>query len=59
VPYTIEKLPGEPTTVLSIDQALNSREEGMQMGRNIGTALDEEAGRTPAPEESEVALSRA
>jgi hypothetical protein len=31
----------------------------MQMDRDIGTARDEEAGRTAAPEESEVALSRA
>jgi hypothetical protein len=59
VPDAIEKLPGEPIAVLSIDQALNNREEGMQMDRDIGTARDEEAGRTAAPEESEVALSRA
>lgn len=37
--YTIRKLPDEPIAILTIDRSLSSREEGMAMGREIGTTL--------------------
>lgn len=39
MPYTISKLDNEPIAVLTIDHALNSREEGMAMGHEIGATL--------------------
>lgn len=39
MPYAITKLPDEPIAVLKIDQSLSSREEGMQMGHDIGKTL--------------------